>query len=322
MQREPCLLLLLLLLTSRAPPFTPSANARRGLPVTSPPCPARANSGRGRGTRRPPEGLSACERGNEGTVPREKERETAAGCRRRGEGQEGWGRVEEESGGTDILRLVIERCLARHALDDQDTGYHSDGGSDMDARSVTASANSTEDMSGSQSQMEEEDSWDLITCFCMKPFAGRPMIECGECGTWVHLSCAKIRRTHVPEVFTCQRCRDAKQTIRRSGRARSGPQTLQRLAPEPPRLYRQPPDEPLNYGSANPPHPGPFLSKHWCPIGSLGAACRFSFQPITAPADFTLNSHTSYHSGGNQLVESAGAAAGRREKPATPLHGT
>ncbi|KAJ8357832.1 hypothetical protein SKAU_G00206260 [Synaphobranchus kaupii] len=128
-----------------------------------------------------------------------------------------------ESGGTDILRLVIERCLARHALDDQDTGYHSDGGSDIDARSVTASANSTEDMSGSQSQTEEEDSWDLITCFCMKPFAGRPMIECGECGTWVHLSCAKIRRTHVPDVFTCQRCRDAKQTIRRSGRARAGP---------------------------------------------------------------------------------------------------
>ncbi|KAJ8271151.1 hypothetical protein GJAV_G00123330 [Gymnothorax javanicus] len=133
------------------------------------------------------------------------------------------GRRMEEGGGTDILQLVIERCLARHALDDQDTGYHSDGGSDMDAHSVNASANGTEDLSGSQGQMEEEDSWDLITCFCMKPFAGRPMIECGECGTWVHLSCAKIRRTHVPDVFTCQRCRDAKQTIRRSGRARSGP---------------------------------------------------------------------------------------------------
>lgn len=69
----------------------------------------------------------------------------------------------------------------------------------------------------------EDDSWDLITCFCMKPFAGRPMIECNECGTWVHLSCAKIRRTHVPDIFVCQPCRDAKQNIRRSNRARTVP---------------------------------------------------------------------------------------------------
>ncbi|CAB1348894.1 unnamed protein product, partial [Coregonus sp. 'balchen'] len=47
---------------------------------------------------------------------------------------------------------------------------------------------------------DEDDSWDLITCFCLKPFAGRPMIECSECGTWVHLSCAKIRRTHAPSI--------------------------------------------------------------------------------------------------------------------------
>ncbi|KAI1883080.1 hypothetical protein AGOR_G00241560 [Albula goreensis] len=142
----------------------------------------------------------------------------------RDRGSKGRQMVEQdgEGRGTDILRLVIERCLARHAQYEQDTGYHSDGGSDMD-RSTTASAHSGEDMSASHNQMEEEDSWDLITCFCMKPFAGRPMIECGECGTWVHLSCAKIRRTHVPDVFTCQRCRDSKQTIRRSGRARSGP---------------------------------------------------------------------------------------------------
>uniref|UniRef100_A0A673YU93 Zinc finger PHD-type domain-containing protein n=1 Tax=Salmo trutta TaxID=8032 RepID=A0A673YU93_SALTR len=69
----------------------------------------------------------------------------------------------------------------------------------------------------------EDDSWDLITCFCLKPFAGRPMIECSECGTWVHLSCAKIRRTHVPEVFICQPCRDTKTNIRRSNRARIAP---------------------------------------------------------------------------------------------------
>ncbi|XP_056138903.1 PHD finger protein 13-like [Lampris incognitus] len=69
-------------------------------------------------------------------------------------------------------------------------------------------------------QEDEDDSWDLVTCFCLKPFAGRPMIECSECRTWVHLSCAKIRRSHVPDVFVCQPCRDAKQSIRRSNRPR------------------------------------------------------------------------------------------------------
>ncbi|NXM49489.1 PHF13 protein, partial [Gymnorhina tibicen] len=63
---------------------------------------------------------------------------------------------------------------------------------------------------------EDDDAWDLITCFCMKPFAGRPMIECNECATWIHLSCAKIRKSNVPDIFICQRCRDAKQEIRRS----------------------------------------------------------------------------------------------------------
>ncbi|NWZ13543.1 PHF13 protein, partial [Agelaius phoeniceus] len=67
----------------------------------------------------------------------------------------------------------------------------------------------------------DDDAWDLITCFCMKPFAGRPMIECNECATWIHLSCAKIRKSNVPDIFICQRCRDAKQEIRRSNRART-----------------------------------------------------------------------------------------------------
>ncbi|XP_065604651.1 PHD finger protein 13-like [Cyrtonyx montezumae] len=70
---------------------------------------------------------------------------------------------------------------------------------------------------------EDDDAWDLITCFCLKPFAGRPMIECNECATWIHLSCAKIRKSNVPEIFICQRCRDAKQEIRRSNRARTVP---------------------------------------------------------------------------------------------------
>ncbi|KAM9827758.1 PHD finger protein 23B [Neosynchiropus ocellatus] len=58
-----------------------------------------------------------------------------------------------------------------------------------------------------------DDSWDLITCYCGKPFAGRPMIECNQCGIWVHLSCAKIKKSNVPDVFYCHKCRDS----RRSG---------------------------------------------------------------------------------------------------------
>ncbi|KAG7477711.1 hypothetical protein MATL_G00072490 [Megalops atlanticus] len=68
----------------------------------------------------------------------------------------------------------------------------------------------------------DDDSWDLVTCFCMKPFAGRAMIECNQCNTWIHLSCAKIRKSNVPETYVCQRCRDSKFDIRRSNRSRMG----------------------------------------------------------------------------------------------------
>lgn len=74
--------------------------------------------------------------------------------------------------------------------------------------------------------LSDDDSWDLVTCFCMKPFAGRPMIECNECHTWIHLSCAKIRKSNVPEVFVCQKCRDSKFDIRRSNRSRMGSRKL------------------------------------------------------------------------------------------------
>ncbi|XP_061072158.1 PHD finger protein 13-like isoform X2 [Conger conger] len=135
-------------------------------------------------------------------------------------GGEAW--EESQGGAADILRLVMERRLKGRVLEDQETGYHTDwassttehGGSDMEQDHRATDGNTTV-------CSEEEDSWDLITCFCLKPFAGRPMIECGECGTWVHLSCAKIRRAHVPDVFVCQPCRDARQDIRRSCRART-----------------------------------------------------------------------------------------------------
>ncbi|XP_073681995.1 PHD finger protein 13 isoform X2 [Garra rufa] len=72
----------------------------------------------------------------------------------------------------------------------------------------------------------DDDSWDLVTCFCMKPFAGRAMIECNQCNTWIHLSCAKIRKSNVPETYICQRCKDSKFDIRRSNRSRMGSRKL------------------------------------------------------------------------------------------------
>lgn len=59
----------------------------------------------------------------------------------------------------------------------------------------------------------------------MKPFAGRAMIECNKCNTWIHLSCAKIRKSHVPETYVCQSCRESDGTpdARRSYRSRIGP---------------------------------------------------------------------------------------------------
>ncbi|NXU67843.1 PHF13 protein, partial [Horornis vulcanius] len=85
-----------------------------------------------------------------------------------------------------------------------------------DTRRETSQLSAVEFAEVPNTKAEDDDAWDLITCFCMKPFAGRPMIECNECATWIHLSCAKIRKSNVPDIFICQRCRDAKQEIRRS----------------------------------------------------------------------------------------------------------
>ncbi|XP_066997441.2 PHD finger protein 23A isoform X2 [Anabrus simplex] len=56
----------------------------------------------------------------------------------------------------------------------------------------------------------QDDSYDLVTCYCSKPFAGRAMIECSKCLTWIHLSCAKIKKTNIPEVFICVKCKNQK----------------------------------------------------------------------------------------------------------------
>jgi len=53
----------------------------------------------------------------------------------------------------------------------------------------------------------EEDGWNSVTCFCRKPFAGRPMIECSACLTWVHLKCANMHRKKIPDEWYCPSCR-------------------------------------------------------------------------------------------------------------------
>jgi len=54
---------------------------------------------------------------------------------------------------------------------------------------------------------EEDEGWDMVTCFCGKPFAGRPMIECSGCSTWIHIKCARLKRTHIPDIWYCAKCR-------------------------------------------------------------------------------------------------------------------
>lgn len=53
---------------------------------------------------------------------------------------------------------------------------------------------------------EDKDSYNSVTCFCGKPYATRPMIECSTCLTWLHFSCAKINRKQIPETFICKKC--------------------------------------------------------------------------------------------------------------------
>jgi len=53
----------------------------------------------------------------------------------------------------------------------------------------------------------EEGEDEEITCYCRKPYGGRPMIECSSCQTWVHLTCAKVKRSAIPDVWFCAQCK-------------------------------------------------------------------------------------------------------------------
>jgi len=58
---------------------------------------------------------------------------------------------------------------------------------------------------------EPNESWDEVTCYCGKPFAGRPMIECSKCEIWIHLKCAGLRRNNIPDTWHCKKCKTLKQ---------------------------------------------------------------------------------------------------------------
>lgn len=57
---------------------------------------------------------------------------------------------------------------------------------------------------------DRQDDYNQVTCYCGKPFAGRPMVECSKCLTWVHLKCAGLRRTHIPDTWHCAKCKPDK----------------------------------------------------------------------------------------------------------------
>lgn len=90
-------------------------------------------------------------------------------------------------------------------------GNSSSSDSPEDEKSDFDSAkSSTQDWNWNGMHFSDEDSYDLITCYCAKPFAGRPMIECSKCLTWIHLSCAKIKKNNIPDVFICMKCKNQK----------------------------------------------------------------------------------------------------------------
>ncbi|XP_052220898.1 PHD finger protein 13-like isoform X2 [Dreissena polymorpha] len=111
----------------------------------------------------------------------------------------------------------------------QDEIRSRDNTSPMDSASSTAesytsestlSSSSKDDSSRVLDMPDSDESWEVITCFCLKPYAGRPMIECSECNTWIHLSCAKIRKTNIPETFVCNLCKEKQFKSRKSSRVR------------------------------------------------------------------------------------------------------
>jgi len=95
----------------------------------------------------------------------------------------------------------------------EDSGNESGGSGQEEGASTpltpsSPNSSSTADVNNDKLEYTSDDeSWNLVTCFCRRPFAGRPMIECHRCQTWVHLFCAKIKKDSVPDIYVCPKCR-------------------------------------------------------------------------------------------------------------------
>lgn len=77
------------------------------------------------------------------------------------------------------------------------------------ANSVTGVEHIVETDSGLAYHIDKDDpSNESITCFCLKPFAGRMMIECDFCQIWYHVDCVGLNEKHLPEEYYCERSKD------------------------------------------------------------------------------------------------------------------
>ncbi|XP_047102313.1 PHD finger protein 23A-like isoform X1 [Schistocerca piceifrons] len=99
--------------------------------------------------------------------------------------------------------------------------------STSDSGDEEASSASAQDRMRKGIHLSDKSSYGLITCFCRRPYAGRPMIECSKCLTWMHLSCVKIKKSNIPEEFFCTKCKKNKKN-KNSGDSEQSRTTLSR----------------------------------------------------------------------------------------------
>lgn len=90
------------------------------------------------------------------------------------------------------------------------------------ARESTRSSTSSTDSVLAELEPEEVDkeTFESVTCWCGKPFAGRPMIECDKCLVWYHMSCEQVRRNNIPQLFQCSKCKEKRRQKKRSSSGR------------------------------------------------------------------------------------------------------
>ncbi|XP_012995812.2 PHD finger protein 23B [Esox lucius] len=120
--------------------------------------------------------------------------------------------TDSETGHAHPGERLVREDLTGHVVSAGMQGLAKMQAADESNREAEMSSSEGETWIADEDIMVEsgDDSWDLITCYCGKPFAGRPMIECNQCGVWVHLSCAKIKKSNVPDIFYCHKCRDSR----------------------------------------------------------------------------------------------------------------